>query len=42
MNKINGFELEIVENVEVLDAGDNAMNFTIGFLAGIGIVIALT
>jgi len=38
-NIMDGFEIECVENIEALDAGDNAMNFVIGFATGISIVM---
>ena len=41
-SKFDGFDVEVVETVEVLDAGDNAMNFIIGFATGIGIVMIAT
>jgi len=42
MEVMKGFEIECVENIELMDAGDNAMNFINGFVAGISIVMIAT
>lgn len=36
------FEIEVVEDIEALDAGDNARAFFEGFFAGIAIVMLVT